>query len=70
MPSAAVDEFLEKLEYLLSTGSLSNTEKVIKNSLNSNNLQVDKSVITKLAFALCTSNPVDKAVGKGGPQAT
>lgn len=70
VPSAAVDELLEELQFLLGTGSLCSTRNVIRDTLNSYNLQVDQSVIEELASAVCTSNPVYKSIGKGCPLAT
>ncbi len=70
VPSAAIDELLEEFQYLLSTASLCSTRNVIHDTLNSYNLQIDRSVIEELASALCTSNPVYKSIGKGCPLAT
>lgn len=70
VPSAAVDEFLEELQYLLSTASLCSTTKVIHDTLNSYNFQVDESVIKELASVLVIANPVYKSVAKDCPLAT
>lgn len=70
VPSAAIDELLEELQYLLSTASLGSTTNVIQDTLKNYSLQVDQSVIEELASALCTSNPVYKSIGKGCPLAT
>lgn len=67
VPSAAVDELLEEIQYLLSTASLCNTRNVLHDTLKSYDLQVDPSVIEELASVLCTSTPVYKSIGKGRP---
>ena len=66
----AIDEFLEELQYLLSTASLRSTTNVIKDTLSSYSLQADQSVIKELASTLCTSSPVHKSIVKCCPLAT
>lgn len=70
LPSAAVEELLEELQYLLGTASLCSTAKVIQDTVSSQSLQIDHSVIQELASLLCTSNPVYKSIGKGIPLST
>ncbi|XP_041843488.1 uncharacterized protein LOC121641437 [Melanotaenia boesemani] len=70
VPSTAIDELLEELQFLLSTTSLCSTAKIIQETLSSHSLQIEQSVIKELASLLCTSNPVYKSIGKGCPLAT
>lgn len=70
VPSAAIDELLEELQFLLSTASLCSTTDVIQDTLRSYSLQVDQTFIKELASTLCVSNPICKSIGKGCPLAT
>lgn len=51
--SAAVDELLEELHYLLSKPSVCNAKNVIHEILNRYDLQLDWSVTEKLTSAVC-----------------
>ena len=70
VPSVAIDELLEELQYLLSTASLCSTTDVIQDTLSSHSLHVDHTFMKELASTLCVSNPICKSIGKGCPLAT
>ena len=70
VPSIAVTELLDELQYLIGTASVPVAQKTLLDSLKSNNCIVDESLVKELATVLCTTNPIKAAVGKGGPLST
>lgn len=70
VPSTAIDELLYELHYLLNTVSVPVTCSNLSEFFKNKNIEVDNSVINELADILCESNPLVKAIGKGGPLAT
>ena len=70
VPSVAVTELLDELQYLIGTASVPVAQKTLLDSLKSNNCIVDESLVKELATVLCTTNPIKAAVGKGGPLST
>lgn len=70
VPSAAVNELLEELQYLIGTVSVPVTQETIIRYLQGHNCQVEESVVKELATVLCTSNPIQAAIGKHGPLST
>ena len=70
VPSTAVTELLDEVQYLIGTASVPVAQKTLLDSLKSNNCIVDESLVKELATVLCTTNPVKAAVGKGGPLST
>lgn len=70
MPSAAVNELLEELQYLIAAVSVPVTQETIIRYLQGHNCQVEESVVKELATVLCTSNPIQAAIGKHCPLST
>lgn len=70
VPSAAVNELLEELQYLIGNVSVPVTQKTIIHFLKDHNCQIDESVVKELATVLCTSNPIQAAIGNHGPLST
>ncbi|KAG9264843.1 hypothetical protein AMEX_G21178 [Astyanax mexicanus] len=68
VPSSAVDELLNELQYLISSASFSNN--IVSDFFNNHNLQIDQLLIKELGSVICSSNPLSKALGKDGPLAT
>ncbi|KAL7877515.1 hypothetical protein SRHO_G00041580 [Serrasalmus rhombeus] len=66
VPGTAIDEFLHELNYLINSASVPLSRGIVSNILQHYNLQIDNSVITEIAKAVCSSNPVSKAIEKGG----
>lgn len=70
MPGTKIDDFLEELHYLLSSATLPLSMNILEGVFQKHSPTTDKSVITEVATALCASNPLLKAIGKGGPLST
>lgn len=62
--------FLQELYHLLTTASVTPSKSVVTDILKHHNLQVDDSVVTEITKAVCSANPVPKAIEKGGPLST
>lgn len=67
VPASVVNEFLEELHFLYTSASLPLSIKNIQDVLQSHNITVDKTIIQEIVSAASTSNPLFKAIGKGGP---
>lgn len=70
MPGIAIDELLQELDYLLSSASFPLSQGFVSKVLERHNLKVDDSVVTEIAAAVCSSNPIHRAIEKGGPLST
>ncbi|KAG5848654.1 hypothetical protein ANANG_G00101090, partial [Anguilla anguilla] len=70
VPGKSVDEFLGKLHYMLSSATLPLSINILADVLCKHGLSPDKSVLPELTSALFTSNPIMKAIGKGGSLST
>ncbi|KAK0131528.1 putative nuclease HARBI1 [Merluccius polli] len=70
VPGRKIDDFLEELHYLLSSATLPLSMNILEGVFQKHSPTTDKSVITEVATALCASNPLLKAIGKGGPLST
>lgn len=70
VPGTAIDEFLQELHHLLSSPTSTVSKGLVGDILQSNNIQVDKSIIADIATAVCSATPVHKALEKGGPLST
>lgn len=70
VPSAAVNELLDELQYLIGTASVPITQKTLLDSLQNNSCTVDEFVVKELATVLCNSNPIQAAIGNYGPLST
>ena len=68
--SAAVNLLLEELQYLIGTVSVPVTQKTITQFLGAHNCQVDGSLVQELATEICTSHPIQLAIGTQGPLST
>lgn len=64
-----VDDLLEELHFLLSSGSVPVTTQTIKQFLNIYNLHIDQAFMEELAKSVSVSHPVAKVLGKCGPLA-
>lgn len=67
VPGTAVDEFLQELNYLLCSLTIPLSKGIVSDILHCHNVQVDESVVTEITTAVCSSNLISKAIGKGGP---
>ncbi|XP_028298400.1 uncharacterized protein LOC114460675 [Gouania willdenowi] len=65
VPGTAIDEFLSELSYL-SSAIEPLSKDIVSDVFKRHNIQVEDSVAT-IASAVHTSNPISKAVEKGGP---
>lgn len=70
VPGTAIDEFLQEVYHLISSASVPVSRSFVTDILKRNNLQVADSVVEEITTAICASNPVPKAIEKGGPLAT
>lgn len=46
------------------------SNNILSDLFNNHNLQVDQLLIKELGYALCSSNPLSKVLGRNGPLAT
>lgn len=67
VPATVVNEFLEELHFLYTSASVPLSIKNIQDVLQSHNIIVDKAIVQEVVSAASTSNPLFKAIGKGGP---
>lgn len=63
VPGTAIDDFLQEL-YLINSASVPLSRGFVSDILQHHNLQVDDSVVTEITTAVCSSNPVQKAIEK------
>ncbi|XP_051250261.1 uncharacterized protein LOC127360044 [Dicentrarchus labrax] len=70
VPGTAIDDFLQELYYLINIASVTVSRSVVTDILKHHKIQVDDSVVTEITTAVCSSNPVPKAIEKGGPLST
>ncbi|XP_034430208.1 uncharacterized protein LOC117754952 [Hippoglossus hippoglossus] len=70
VPGRKLDEFLEELHYLSSSATLPLSINVLETVFQKHSTTTDIDVLTEVATALCTSNPLLKAIGKDGPLST
>ena len=70
VPGIAVDEFLQELNYLLNSQSASVSTGVIRDILERHKVQFADDLVKDIAAAFYTSNPVCKAIEKGGSLST
>lgn len=70
VPSAAVNELLDELQYLIGTASVPVAQKTLLDFLQNNNCVIDNSLVQDLASVLCNTNPIQAAIGKQGPLST
>lgn len=61
-----IDEFLEELHYL-SSATLPLSIDILEGVFQKHSPTTDRSAVTEVATALCTSNPLLKAIEKGDP---
>lgn len=66
VPGKKIDEFLEELHYL-SSATLPLSIDILEGVFQKHSPTTDRSAVTEVATALCTSNPLLKAIEKGGP---
>lgn len=66
VPGKKMYEFLEELHYLHSA-TLRLSIEILEEVFQKHSPTTDKSAVTEVATALCTSNPLLKAIEKGGP---
>ena len=70
VPGTKMYDFLEELHYLLSSATLPLSINFLEGVFQKHSPTTDKSMITEVATALGASNPLLKAIGKGGPLST
>lgn len=70
VPGTAIDEFLQELHHLLTSPTTRISKSLVNDILKSKNIQVDESIITDIATAVCSATPVQKALQKGGSLST
>ncbi|XP_051813199.1 uncharacterized protein LOC127536542 isoform X3 [Acanthochromis polyacanthus] len=66
VPGTAVDDFLYELNYL-SSASVPLSKAIVADILKRLNFQVEDSVVANIISAVYTTNPISKAIEKGGP---
>ena len=67
VPSRAINDFLVELHHLTGCLSKSHSEGVVVDIFQKHKLQVDRAVIDEINSSLCSANPLNKAIEKGGP---
>ena len=70
VPGTAIDEFLQELYSVLSSALVPLSRGFVREIFERRNLHVDDSVVTEITTAVCSSNPVRRAIEKGGPLST
>lgn len=70
VPSAAVDQLLTELHYLLGSALVPISHNILVDFFNNHNLQLDQLHIKELGCALGSANPLSKCLGKDGLLAT
>lgn len=70
VPGTKIDEFLEELHYLLNSATLPLSIYTLEGVFQKHSPTTDQSVIREVATALLASNPLVKAIGKGGSLST
>lgn len=70
VPTTAIDEVLGELDYLIRSASIPVTSNIVSDLFKNHKLQVDESIIKELSTAVCTGNPLGKAIEKNGPLGT
>ncbi|XP_030596339.1 uncharacterized protein LOC115787699 [Archocentrus centrarchus] len=68
VPGIAVDEFLQELNYLLNSASV--PTGVVRDILERHKVQFTDDLVKDIISALCASNPVCRAIEKGGSLST
>ena len=66
VPVIAVDSFLQELNYIISSASATVSSRVVKDILKQNQVQFEDSLVKDIITALSSSNPVCRAIEKGG----
>lgn len=66
----SIDEFLQELNYLISSTSVTFSRGFVSDILERHSLQVNEQVVTEITKAVNLSNPVQRATEKGGPLST
>lgn len=67
VPSTAINDFLLELHHLTGCLLRSHTDGVLIDIFQKYKLQVDRAIIEEITSSLCTRNPINKAIEKGGP---
>lgn len=66
LPSTAINYFLLELHYLPSSLSSFHTDGILVDIFQKHKLQVDRAIIEEITTSLCTGNPINKVIEKGG----
>ncbi|XP_039905983.1 uncharacterized protein LOC120745310 [Simochromis diagramma] len=62
-----INALVEDLFYISSSASVEAVKNIIDSALKSNKCTVDHTIIKDLAEQLCSSHPISRALGAGGP---
>lgn len=66
VPGTKIDEFLEELHYL-SSATLPLSIEILERVFQKHSVTTERSMLEEVATAICVSNPLLKAIEKGGP---
>ena len=66
-PSTSINDFLLELHHLTSSVSRSHTDGILVDIFQKHKLQVNKVIVEEITTSLCTGNPINKSIEKGGP---
>ncbi|XP_054592203.1 uncharacterized protein [Nothobranchius furzeri] len=70
VPSSAIDVFLEELHHLICSASIPLSYDTLSNIFHQRNLLVDEVIVAETVDAICSGNPVQRSIQKGGPLST
>lgn len=70
MPSTAIDEFLAELHHLICSTPVTLSCDIVSGIFTQRNFSVDELLINETVNAICSGNPVQRSIQKGGPLST
>lgn len=70
VPSKAVDEFLGELYHLICSAPVPLCCDIVSDIFHQRDLPVDELIIRETVNAICSGNPVQRSIQKGGPLST
>ena len=70
VPTSAVDEFLGEIHHLIYSARVPLSCDIVRDIFHQRNLSVDELVIRETVNAVCSGNPVQRSIQKGGSLST
>ena len=70
VPTSAVDEFLGELDHLICSAPVPLSCDTVRDIFHQKNLSVDELIIRETVDAICSGNPVQRSIQKGGSLST